>query len=95
MTDINLEKLTQLAQLSLDGPARAAALDDLKAIIGMIDSFSEAEVGDTQPMSHPLDLTARLRSDTATAEINQVAYQALAPAAQDGLYLVPQVIDSE
>lgn len=99
MSEINLKKLAALAQLSIEGPARDAALTDLEAIIGMIDSFNEADVGDTQPMSHPLDLTARLRPDVAPVmagmEINQAAYQALAPAAENGLYLVPQVIDSE
>ena len=44
-------------------------------------------------MSHPLDLQARLRPDAATAEIDRDRYQALAPSAEDGHYLVPQVID--
>lgn len=95
MSEINLDKLAALAQLSLTGSARDAAHNDLKAIIGMIDSFAQADVGDTEPMSHPLDLSARLRDDAATAQINREAYQALAPSAEGGLYLVPQVIDSE
>lgn len=95
MSEINLDKLAALAQLSLEGPARDAARTDLEAIIGMIDAFNQADVGDTKPMSHPLDLTARLRPDVASAQIDQAAYQALAPAAENGLYLVPQVIDSE
>ena len=95
MSEINLNKLAALAQLSLSGDASDAALNDLKAIIGMIDSFAEADVGDTEPMSHPLDLTAQLRPDNPNAEINRAAYQALAPAAEGGHYLVPQVLDTE
>ena len=95
MSEINLNKLAALAQLSLSGDASDAALSDLKAIIGMIDSFADADVGDTEPMSHPLDLTAPLRPDNPTAEINREAYQALAPNAADGHYLVPQVLDTE
>jgi len=95
MSEINLQKLAALAQLSLSGDARDAVHKDLEAIISMIDSFSEADVGDTQPMSHPLDLTTRLRTDNATAEIKREAYQALAPAAEGGHYLVPQVLDTD
>ena len=95
MSEINLHKLAALAQLSLTGDAREAAHKDLEAIIEMIDSFNEADVGETQPMSHPLDLTTRLRTDRATAQINRKAYQALAPSAEGGHYLVPQVLDTE
>jgi len=95
MSDINLQKLAALAQLSLSGEARSAAQRDLEAIIDMIDSFEEADVGDTLPMSHPLDLTTRLRTDSATAEIKQTVYQALAPSAEGGHYLVPQVLDTD
>lgn len=95
MSEINLDKLAALAQLSLTGDARIAALDDLQSIIGMIDSFADADVGDTRPMSHPLDLTARLRPDAPTALINRDLYQALAPSAEGGHYLVPTVLDTE
>ena len=95
MSEINLHKLAALAQLSLSGDARDAAHKDLEAIISMIDSFSEADVGDTLPMSHPLDLTTRLRTDSATAEIRREAYQARAPSAEGGHYLVPQVLETD
>lgn len=95
MSEINMEKLTRLAHLQLSDAEQTAARADLEAIIGMIDTFNAAEVGDTQPMSHPLDLQARLRADIATADIARETYQALAPSAENGLYLVPQVIDSE
>lgn len=88
-----MEKLTRLAHLQLSNSEQVAALADLEAIVGMIDTFNAADVGDTAPMSHPLDLQARLRPDAATAEIDRDRYQALAPSAEDGHYLVPQVID--
>jgi len=93
MSEINMEKLTRLAHLQLSDTERGAALADLEAIVGMIDTFNEADVGETAPMSHPLDLQARLRPDAATAEIDRDRYQALAPSADQGHYLVPQVID--
>ena len=95
MSEINMEKLTRLAHLQLSDEEQNAARADLEAIISMIDTFNAADVGDTLPMSHPLDLHTRLRADLATAEIHRETYQALAPSAENGLYLVPQVIDSE
>lgn len=93
MSEINMEKLTRLAHLQLSDTEQEAALADLEAIVGMIDTFNAADVGDTAPMSHPLDLHARLRPDTATAQIDRDRYQALAPSAEGGHYLVPQVIE--
>lgn len=95
MSEINMEKLTRLAHLQLSDKEQGAARADLEAIIGMIDTFNEADVGATAPMSHPLDLQARLRPDEATATIERESYQALAPSSENGHYLVPQVIDSE
>ena len=91
---IDLDKLATLSQLSLDDAERAAAGEDLVAIIAMIDSFADANVEETEPMSHPLDLHASLRTDTPSPAIDRDAFQALAPVAEEGLYLVPQVIDS-
>jgi len=93
MSEINMEKLAQLAHLRLSEPEQVAALADLEAIVGMIDTFNAADVGATAPMSHPLDLHARLRADAATAQIDRDRYQALAPSAEGGHYLVPKVID--
>ncbi len=90
---MDIDKLAQLAQLSLADAERNAVTADLNAIIGMIDAMQAAAVGDTKPMSHPLDLSQRLRADEITETVNQDAYQALAPQAAEGFYLVPRVLD--
>jgi aspartyl-tRNA(Asn)/glutamyl-tRNA(Gln) amidotransferase subunit C len=45
------------------------------------------------PMAHPLDAVQRLRADIVTEPNQRETFQAIAPATQDGLYLVPQVIE--
>ena len=45
------------------------------------------------PMSHPQDLIQRLRADAVTETNRREAYQAVAPEAEKGLYLVPKVIE--
>jgi aspartyl-tRNA(Asn)/glutamyl-tRNA(Gln) amidotransferase subunit C len=44
-------------------------------------------------MSHPLDLPQRLREDIVTEPDQRDALLALAPSAENGLYLVPKVIE--
>jgi len=40
-----------------------------------------------------LDITQPLRADIVSESNQRAAYQAIAPAVQDGLYLVPKVMD--
>ena len=46
-----------------------------------------------EPMTHPFDATLRLRKDEITEQDKRDQFQKIAPNAQDGLYLVPKVID--
>ncbi len=46
-----------------------------------------------EPLSNPHDASQRLRKDEVTCDNQREAFIALAPAAQDGLYLVPKVLD--
>ena len=45
------------------------------------------------PMAHPTDAIQRLRPDVVTETNQREAFQAIAPAVEGGLYLVPKVID--
>ena len=44
-------------------------------------------------MAHALEVTQPLRADVVTERNQRDAYQAIAPAVQDGLYLVPKVME--
>ena len=46
-----------------------------------------------EPLAHPLEATQRLRADTVTEQNQRDAYQAVAPAVENGLFLVPKVIE--
>ncbi len=45
------------------------------------------------PMSHPFDVVQRLREDIVTAENRRDDFLSIAPKTEDGLYLVPKVIE--
>ena len=46
-----------------------------------------------EPMAHALDLELRLREDAVSEPDSRAAFQAIAPRVEDGLYLVPKVIE--
>ena len=46
-----------------------------------------------QPMSHAQDLAQRLRADAVTEPDRRAAFQTVAPQTENGLYLVPKVIE--
>ena len=65
----------------------------MTAILDMVDQLQAADTGDVQPMANPLDATQRLRADEVTESNRREDFQAIAPAVEDGLYLVPRVIE--
>ncbi|MOA39014.1 aspartyl/glutamyl-tRNA amidotransferase subunit C [compost metagenome] len=46
-----------------------------------------------EPLAHPLEANQRLRADVVTESNHRDSYQAIAPSTEDGLYLVPKVIE--
>jgi aspartyl-tRNA(Asn)/glutamyl-tRNA(Gln) amidotransferase subunit C len=44
-------------------------------------------------MAHPLHMVQRLRPDVPTEPDQRERFQQAAPATEDGLYLVPKVIE--
>ncbi len=44
-------------------------------------------------MAHPLDAVQRLRADEVTESDQREQFQRIAPATENGLYLVPKVIE--
>jgi len=90
--DRDIDKLCTLARLALDDDERARARDDLARIVGMIDALANVATDSVEPLAHPLDATQRMRRDDVTETIDRDAFQKIAPAVRDGLYLVPRVV---
>jgi len=61
--------------------------------LNLVEQMDAANVDDVEPMAHPQDAMQRLREDNVT-EINQrEKLMSNAPSTQDGLFLVPKVLD--
>ncbi|WP_152220644.1 Asp-tRNA(Asn)/Glu-tRNA(Gln) amidotransferase subunit GatC [Pseudomonas sp. SCB32] len=89
----DVEKIAHLARLGLEEADISRTTDTLNNILGLIDAMQAVDTDGVEPLAHPLEATQRLRADTVTEENRREAYQAIAPAVEDGLYLVPKVIE--
>ncbi|HUE92846.1 Asp-tRNA(Asn)/Glu-tRNA(Gln) amidotransferase subunit GatC [Pseudomonas sp.] len=88
-----VEKIAHLARLGLNEADIPSTTETLNTILGLIDQMQAVNTDGIEPLAHPLEATQRLRADQVT-EVNQrEAYQAIAPAVENGLYLVPKVIE--
>ena len=89
----DVEKVARLARLATTPAEIETARDQLNGIFGLIAEMQAVDTEGVEPMSHSQDLSQRLREDRVT-EINQrEAFQAIAPQVEQGLYLVPKVIE--
>jgi aspartyl-tRNA(Asn)/glutamyl-tRNA(Gln) amidotransferase subunit C len=88
-----IAKIAELARLELR-PADAAALQqELNGILAMVDRMQAVDTKGIEPMSHPQQAMQRLREDQVSEPDLREKYQQAAPATEDGLYLVPKVIE--
>ena len=89
----DIEKVAVLARIKVDDEQVSALEKDLGNILDLVDQLGAADTDSVEPMAHPLDAVQRLRPDAVTETNQREAFQAIAPATEDGLYLVPKVIE--
>jgi aspartyl-tRNA(Asn)/glutamyl-tRNA(Gln) amidotransferase subunit C len=90
---LQVENVAQLARLQVTEEAMPDTVASLSSILDLADQLQKVNTDGVVPLSNPLDATARLRADEVTEQNQRDAYQAIAPNATDGLYLVPKVIE--
>jgi aspartyl-tRNA(Asn)/glutamyl-tRNA(Gln) amidotransferase subunit C len=91
-----LQKIAHLARLELKSEQGGHYARQLSSILEMVGQLSAAQTDAVSPMAHPLDMVQRLRPDAVTdpvGESGREVFQSLAPAVDNGLYLVPKVIE--
>ena len=89
----DVEHLAHLARIGLQDADIPANTAKLSSIMGLIDKMQAVDTSGIEPLSHPLEITQRLRADAVTESNQRDALQAIAPATEQGLYLVPRVIE--
>ncbi|MDR2173056.1 MAG: Asp-tRNA(Asn)/Glu-tRNA(Gln) amidotransferase subunit GatC [Burkholderiales bacterium] len=88
-----IQRIAHLARIEIDEAMLPQLQQQLDSIFGMIDVLSKVNTDGVSPMAHTQPLVLPLRDDKVTEPDRRDHYQQGAPAVQDGLYLVPKVIE--
>jgi aspartyl-tRNA(Asn)/glutamyl-tRNA(Gln) amidotransferase subunit C len=88
-----VKKIAYLARLGINENDIGAYTSDLSNMLDLMTQMGEADTEAIKPMAHPMDQMQRLRPDVATEENQRQIFQSIAPQTENGLYLVPKVID--
>jgi aspartyl-tRNA(Asn)/glutamyl-tRNA(Gln) amidotransferase subunit C len=93
LEDSDIDKLAILSRININDEMKTEVAAKISDILTMIDDMQAVNTSGIEPMANPLDATQRLRDDVVTEHNKRDELQAIAPATEDGLYLVPKVID--
>ncbi|MEF3193103.1 MAG: Asp-tRNA(Asn)/Glu-tRNA(Gln) amidotransferase subunit GatC [Halothiobacillaceae bacterium] len=88
-----VKKIARLARLAIDEAEVERYAHDLSGILDLVERMNQADTQGVEPMAHPLDMAQRLRPDVVTETNQRALFQLNAPAVENGLYLVPKVIE--
>lgn len=97
LTPEDVSRIASLARLELSPAEQAAMLADLNGFFRIVEQMGAVDTGGVEPLYTPLSavqqVALRLRDDAVTEGNDREANQKSAPAVEDGLFLVPKVIE--
>lgn len=88
-----IEKIAELARIRISGAEMGQVTERIAEILEMVDQLQAVDTANVEPMANPLDAIQQLRPDVVTERNHRDAFQDIAPAVENGLYLVPKVIE--
>ena len=97
LTPEDVNRIALLARLELSDAERQAILGQLNGFFGIVERMSAVDTSGVEPLYTPLSalqaVQLRLRDDNVTETDQRVLNQRSAPSVEDGLYLVPKVVE--
>lgn len=88
-----IKTIARLVRLEIGEDEVEKYRSDISNILKLVEQMEAVDTSGVEPMTHPFDATLRLREDQVTEQNQRDKFQTVAPNSQDGLYLVPKVID--
>jgi aspartyl-tRNA(Asn)/glutamyl-tRNA(Gln) amidotransferase subunit C len=88
-----IEKIAELARVRISDAEIGEVTDRISSILDMVSQMQAVDTSAIEPMANPLDALQRLRADKITETDQHAAFQAIAPAVEADLYLVPRVVE--
>lgn len=93
LTNDQLQAVAHLARIAVEPDWAEALRSDINGILEQADRLDDPRLNDLEPMAHPLDQVQRLRADAVSETDDRETLMAAAPAQENGLFLVPKVIE--
>lgn len=97
LTPEDVGRIAHLARLELKAPEQEAMRSQLNEFFSIVERMSAVDTSGVEPLYTPLSavqhVQLRLRDDVVTEANERERNQRSAPAVEDGLFLVPKVIE--
>ena len=97
LTAADIARIANLARLELQPGESARMLTKINGFFELVETMRAVDTTGIEPLAHPVaairDISLRLREDRASEPNNREANQRNAPAVENGLFLVPKVIE--
>lgn len=89
----DVKRIAGLARIEIDDAEAHTTQAQLNTIFGLIAAMQAVDTASVAPMAHAQEVHQRLRVDAVDEIDRHIAFQSVAPAVENGLYLVPKVIE--
>ncbi len=97
LTSADIERIANLARLELSAPESERMLTQINGFFDLVEKMRAVDTSGLQPLAHPVacweDVVLRLRDDAVSESDKRCANQRNAPSVEQGLFLVPKVIE--
>jgi aspartyl-tRNA(Asn)/glutamyl-tRNA(Gln) amidotransferase subunit C len=97
LTPQDVSRIAHLARLELSAAEQTQMLAQLNGFFGIVEQMGAVDTSGVEPLYTPLsavqDVQLRLREDVVSEHVDRAANQRSAPAVEEGLFLVPKVIE--
>ena len=85
--------ISYLSRLKIDGEKEEKITNDLENIIKFVDQLNDIDTSDIEPLTNPLEKTAKTRDDVVTADNLKKELLEIAPSSNEDYFLVPRVVE--
>ncbi len=89
----DIHRIARLARIAVTDSEATALHGQLNGIFSLIEDMQAVNTQGVEPMAHSQNLSLRLRDDVVTETNQRELFQSIAPQVENGLYLVPKVIE--
>ena len=93
LTTENVKSIAHLARLGVDEDRLSEYASEMSSVLDLVEQMNAVDTDGVEPMAHPGHATTRLRDDVVSESNQRESLQKPAPAVENGLFLVPKVIE--